>query len=194
MCCLSLSNASGRTKHVVCPMRRISQDGDMIDHSMNPPIINPIFCQPTVISDSKDIVLQPHQGYRITVVGVNAIGAHELPIHTEKLPTLFDSVSTGGIAASLDNSTEIPRPRAPPTGLQVALSDRSAGARSHILRRQRARVVAFLSLAPGSTSLLLQWPRYVPLRHAAPAGEQRYPGHGHPQRASPGPVSGRILS
>ena len=23
---------------------------------------------------------------------------------------------------------------------------------------------------------------------------QRYPGHGHPQRASPGPVSGRILS
>ena len=30
--------------------------------------------------------------------------------------------------------------------------------------------------------------------YAAPAGEQRHPGHGHPQRASPGPVSGRILS
>ena len=38
------------------------------------------------------------------------------------------------------------------------------------------------SPSPGASALhghapllLLQWPRYVPLRHAAPAGEQRYP-------------------
>lgn len=83
------------------------KNGDMIDHSTNPSIIKPIFCQPTVISDSKNIVLQPHQGYRITVVGVNAIGAHELPTHTDKLLTLFDSVSPGRIAASLDNSNRM---------------------------------------------------------------------------------------